>query len=143
MKFDFCIVTPGWRQLAIALKNIIYKNIKADNMLSGRSSDFDLSVDIFTCNRYDNLFTQFFRLRLIESCRSSTNSSHWIYELLLQRKLSLIKVYTQVTWRAFRNTAPTQLKLFEPFKQIWNLWDFSCTTTAFCAVFVRVFYLIF
>ena len=62
----------------------------------------------------------------------------WFFELLLQEKLSVIRVNTQVIWRPFGSIALTHVKPFVPFKQVWSL-GFLCTTAAIRSVFCLVF----
>ena len=58
-------------------------------------------------------------------------SLNQFFELLLQRKLSFIRVYTQsVIWWAFWNIVLTYVKIFAHFKWVWSL-SFLCTTQQF------------
>ena len=57
--------------------------------------------------------------------------SKCFFELLLQRKLLFIRIYTQNIWRAFWPYTPTHVETFAPFKQVWSL-SFFPSTAVLC-----------
>ena len=71
---------------------------------------------------------------------SSINSNPWIYkskwfffELLLQGKLSFIRVYTQMIWRTFWRVF---CEVFPLLKQVWSLGFLCSTVRRFCLPFL-------
>ena len=111
------------------LPSFSLKNLHAD--WSNSIYDFGLPVN----NHYNHVSTWLIFLfsRSLKMAESSINSNHWIYEsndffeLLLQQKLSFIRVSTLIIWRAFWRAS----------------WNFSAFQTSLNNVFVRFFCLIF